>query len=138
MMSCQLAPIYQSACYHIVDETFITYLWQHPIMHLLYVFICRETWITFWRKRTILCLFPLFMEARCWSLWCVSSTLKMEVEHSCEMPVNFCQNIRHHPNPWRLCSWSIFLIWYGACLLKVLVNLEITRLPQCLGVHIRL
>lgn len=87
------------------------------------------TWITFWRKRTILCLFPLFMEARLWSLWYVSSTVKMEVEHSCEMPVNFCQNIRRHPNPWRLCSWN---------LLKVLVNLEITKLPQCLGTHIKL
>lgn len=56
------------------------------IRHLLYVFICRETWIISWRKTTILCLFLLFMGARCWFiLWCLlaqSSTLKMEEQIS--------------------------------------------------------
>jgi len=53
------------------------------------------------------------MEARCWCfLWCVSSPLKMEVAHSCEMPVNFCQNIRHYPNRRRLfMTYFLNLIW---------------------------
>lgn len=76
------------------------------------------------------------MEARWWcSLWCVSSTLKMEGAYSCKIPVNFCQTIHRHRNPRGLCSWSIFLILYGACLLKVLGKVGYSWVWRLSGSH---
>ena len=109
-------------------------LWKPQIVHMLYVFICRETWIISWRKRTILCLFPLFMEARCWCfLWCMLTLFYPEDGGSTffEIPGKFCKTIQSHPNPRRLCSWSIFFIWCRTHLLKVLEKSDIGEFGEC-------